>query len=124
MRRPIAQIVDEIERLARNKLEPRDKIVRLCDDARRTLQVRFETSDPIRDAVMRAVEDSTIDDEGLVHLDGDYMTTVSLMLKAGITRTPAHMAKVGKALSGLGYVRLARTRVHPQSRWFAPRVIA
>lgn len=123
MRRSLSQVIDEIERVARNKLEPREKIVTLCDDARRSVLVRFEKHDPVHEAVMRGVEDTTVDADGLVQMEGEYMTTMRLLFRIGIPRTPANLAKVGKALSSLGYVRLARTRLHPRARWFAPRAI-
>jgi hypothetical protein len=117
------QVIDQIEVTAKNKLLPREKIVDLCDEARRAMHVRFEKSNPVREAVMRAVENTTVDDDGLVHMDGEYMTTMRLLYKCGLQRTPANLARVGMALVGLGYVKLARTKIHPQSRWFAPRAI-
>lgn len=121
MRRSLSQVIDTIELTARNKLEPREKIVDLCDEARRTIHLRYEKSDPVHDGVMRSLEDAVIDSEGLMHMDDEYLTTMRLLLKLGLQRTSANLAKVGKTLSGLGYVRLARTRLHPQARWFAPR---
>jgi hypothetical protein len=121
MRRSLAQIIDTIEVTARNKLEPRDRIVDLCDEARRSLMMRHARSDPTQEAVMLALEQAEVDAEGLMMLDGDYLTTARLMKKIGLKCTPPNYTKIGRMLSGLGYVRLARTRVHPSARWFAPR---
>lgn len=116
-------LIAEIESTARNPLLPRDKIVKLCGEARRSAHVRYEMDNPTRAAVMRASEEFSVDDDGLVLLDGEYMTSMRLLMRLGMPRTPANVTRVGKALSGLGYVRLSRTRIHPASRWYAPREI-
>ncbi len=124
MKRSLDHLLNEIESVARNPLLPREKIMKLCDEARLSTQVRYETDNPTRLAVMRVVDEFSIDEDGLVILDGEHMTTMRLLLKLGMNRTPANLTRIGKALSGLGYVRLARTRVHPASRWYAPREIS
>ena len=123
MRRSLSQLIDLIEAKARNKAEPRDEIVKLCDDARKSIEVRYEKHDPVREAVMRALETTTIDEDGMVLMDGEYLTTMRLLCKLGLNRSHGNLCKVGKALAALGYVRLARTRIHPQSRWYAPRMM-
>jgi hypothetical protein len=123
MKKSLDMLIAEIESTARNPLLPRDKIVKLCGEARRSAHVRFETDNPTRAAVMRAAEEFSVDDDGLVMLDGEYMTSMRLLMRLGMPRTPANVTRVGKALSGLGYVRLSRTRIHPASRWYAPREI-
>lgn len=123
MKRSLEHLLNEIESVARNPLLPRARIVNLCDEARRGTQIRYERDDPIRSAVMRAVDEFSINDDGLVMMGGEYLTTMRLVLKLGIERTPSNLARVGHSLSALGYVRLARTRLHPASRWYAPREI-
>ncbi len=123
MKRSLDHLLDEIESVARNPLLPREKIMKLCDEARRNAHTRYEKEDPIRSAVMRAIDDFSIDSDGLVLMDSEYLTTMRLLCKIGINRTPANLGRVGKALAGLGYVRLARTRLHPAARWYAPRAI-
>lgn len=123
MKKSLDMLIAEIESTARNPLLPRDRIVKLCGEARRSAHVRYEMDNPTRAAVMRAAEDFSVDDDGLVILDGEYMTSMRLLMRLGMPRTPANVTRVGKALSGLGYVRLSRTRIHPASRWYAPREI-
>jgi hypothetical protein len=123
--RAAAQIIDEIERVAKNKLEPRETIVRLCDEARHSLHNTKppRPGDPFAAKVRETLKgkDVRVDEDGMLCIGEEYMTTMLLLLRTGLPKTPANLARVGRTLGDLGYVKVQRTRLHPQARWYAPQ---
>ena len=124
-RRSLHEILEHIEITAKNHLLPRSDIVKLCGEARKSTVYKYEHGEnPIRVAVQKAIQGLKVDKDGVACMpDGEYMTTLLFTPFAGVEVTHANLARVGKALVAIGFVRLSRTRIYPSARWFVPSAL-
>lgn len=125
-RRTLAEIISNIEGIAKNHALPREQIVTLCNEARRSTDYKFEHENPIKAKVMEATQLLTADADGIARMPGEdkeFVSVTGVCKLAGLEPSAANLNRVARAMSELGFVRLSRTRVYPSARWFMPRAM-
>lgn len=121
MTRSLANIVDDIERIAKDPREPRTDLLKLVTELRQSRPTLDET-DPVRAAVLKAVaSDVAAGADHFAMLNGSYMTVSGLCAHVKHEPSSGNLARIGKVLGDLGFVRTPRTRLFPVSRWMMPR---